>query len=314
MDKLDYKLIDQLQSQDFQKSTVLAQHLGVGARTVRRRLSAMKNKGIIKVIGVPNPMSYGSWAKIGIKVEPGTLREVANKLIEHQSVYFVAYCLGTFNIMIGVLFETMDQLALFFNSELTRIKGIASAETMMLLCPRKYYNFSWPEPVWEDKGDGKGASHNSASYYNYNEIDDMDRRIMDYLMKDALTPVKVLKSRLGIGESTIRNRIKRLLKLDIFRIEAVPNPELLEYEVWATMGVTINHQFAHKVINSIIKNPAVYLASVSVGRFNIIIAARFQNLNLLNDFVGTELAEIEGISAIETFLLTKPLKYHTIKW
>ena len=123
-----------------------------------------------------------------------------------------------------------------------------------------------------------------------------------------------LKSRLGIGESIIRKRLKDMLNREVFKIAVVPNPEILEYEVWATMGITIHHQFAHKVIDGIIKYPAVYLASLSLGRFNLVIAARFQNIDLLNQFIKTELPAIEGISSVEAFLHNKPLKYHNINW
>jgi len=317
MGELDKKLLNELQSQGFQKSTILALRLGIGERTIRRRISIMKSKGIIKIIAVPNPVlsGYRAWAKIGIKVEPRSLFHVARELIEHPSIYFVAYSLGTFDILIAVQFDTMDRLTYFVNSELTKVKGILGTETMILMCPRKYYNFSWPEPVFKKKAnDGGEYYHDVTTSYSVYEIDDIDHGIINILMEDALTPVKTLKSRLGIGEGMIRKRIKKMLEEEVFKIEVVPNPESLEYEVWATMGLTINHQFTHKVINAILKNPAVYLASVSIGRFNIIISARFHNIDLLSKFVNVELAEIKGISTIETFLHTKPLKYHNTKW
>ena len=310
MDKLDRKLLGELESRGFQRSTVLAPRLGVGERTIRQRINAMKRKGTIKIIAVPNPVlaGYRAWAKIGIKVKPGSLLDVTHKLIEHRSIYFVAHSLGTFDIVIAAHFDIMERLTYFVNSELAKVEDILNTETMILMCPRKYYNFSWPEPIFEE---------NNGEYSiveSYSEIDDTDRKIINVLIEDALVPVRVLETRLGIGESTIRKRIKKLAKEEVFKIEAVPNPEFLENEVWATMGLTISHQFSHKVINAILQNPAVYLASVSLGRFNIVISARFHNIALLNEFVNIELAKINGIIAVETFLHTKVLKYHNIKW
>jgi len=105
-----------------------------------------------------------------------------------------------------------------------------------------------------------------------------------------------------------------MLDNEVYKVEVVPNPEILKYAAWATMGITINQQDAHKVLDSIIKYPAVYLASVSLGRFNLIIAARFHNTNLLNQFVTGDLSLIPGISSTETFLHNKPLKYHNVNW
>ncbi len=313
VDKLDQELLSELQNQGFQKSTVLATRFGVGERTVRRRINTMKRKGIIKIVALPNPVlsGYKAWAKIGIKVRPGMLFRVAQELVEHPSVYFVAYSLGIFDIMIAVHFNTMDMLTYFVNLELTKIKGTLSVETMILANPRKYYNFAWPEPifirhnVWE---------HTRYATKDFHELDEADYRIINALMEDGLTPVRALKSRLGMGAGVIRKRIRRMLNDGVFNIEVVPNPELLGYEVWATLGLTTSDRSAHKVINAIIENPAVYLASNSVGRFSIVIAVRFHNIELLNEFIHIKLAGIKGVGTVETFLHIKPLKYHSIKW
>lgn len=316
MDELDHKLLGELESKGFQKSTTLAPLLGVGERTIRKRISDMRSKGIIKIVALPNPvlLGYKAWAKIGIKVELGSSYRVACELAEHPSVYFVAYTIGTFDIIIAVHFYTIDQLTHFVNSELTNVKGILSTETMMLICPRKYYHFSWPAPAFKETNNGSEHYLDVTASGNHYEADEVDRRILSILGEDGLARPATLKSRLGIGETTIRKRMKNMLNNGVFRIEVVPNIEVLEYEAWATMGISINHQFAHKVLDAIIKHPAVYLASVSLGRFNLIIAARFHNIDLLHQFVNMDLPAIEGVSSIETFLHNKPLKYHNINW
>lgn len=316
MDKLDQKILSELQSQGFQKSTALVPLLGVGERTIRRRISAMRSKGIIKIIALPNPVLFGyrAWAKIGIKVEHGSLYQVSRELVEHPSIYFVACALGRFDIIIAVRFDTIDRLTYFVNSELSRVKGILNTETWMLVSPRKYYHFSWPAPVFKKTKNGWEPYRDATVSHSHYEVDEVDRRILGILGEDGLARPASLKSRLGIGESAIRKHMKDMLDNEVYEVEVVPNPEILEHEAWATMGITINQQHAHKVIDSIIKYPDVYLASVALGRFNLIIAARFHNTNLLNQFVMTDLPSIQGISSTETFLHNKPLKYHNINW
>jgi len=53
---------------------------------------------------------------------------------------------------------------------------------------------------------------------------------------------------------------------------------------------------------------------VAIGRFNLVIAARFHHIDSINQFINIKLPEIEGISYVETFLHNKPLKYHNIHW
>ena len=146
IDKLDENIISELQAYGFQKSSSLAMKLGVCERTVANRINKLKSNNLIRIVAVPNPMltSTKAWAKIGIKVEPRFLRQVARELTEHPLIYFVAYSLGTFDIIIAANFDSVDDLTKFVNSELININGITSTETMMLVHPRKYYNFTWP--------------------------------------------------------------------------------------------------------------------------------------------------------------------------
>jgi Lrp/AsnC family transcriptional regulator, regulator for asnA, asnC and gidA len=314
MDELDQKLLNELQTRGFQKSENLAEDFDIGGRTIRRRIGNMKSKGIIKVIAVPNPvlLGYKAWAKIGIKVSPSEASRAARALVEHPSIYFVASSFGKFDFLIGVHLDTIENLTEFINSELTAIPGIQSTETMILISPRKYYNFSWPEPAAVAE---KRCEH-CNSVLPPHGIDDIDRQIVGILTLDGLTPpaIPTLKKKLKMAEGTIRKRVKEMLEHEVFKIEVAPNPAVLEYEVWATIGIVVTRRSAHELIDIIVKNPDVYLASTSLGRFNIVISARFHNIDLFTKFVNEELIQVPGISYVESFLHTKPLKYHNIKW
>jgi len=315
MDEVDQRILSELQNRGFQKSTALASVLSIGERTIRRRLSNMISEGMIKIIAVPNPVSFGyrAWAKIGIKVAREALNRVARVLVEHPSIYFVAYAFGRFDIIIAVHLDTIEKLTHFVNSELTKVKGILSAETMILSSPRKYYHFSWPEPTFEKTKDPWNPYQDANVRHGYKR-DEVDQRILDVLREDGLTRTKSLKLKLGIGENTIRKHIRNMLDNEVYKLEVVPNPALLENEMWATTGIVINHKFVHRMMKHIVEHPAVYLASAALGRFNIIIATRFHNAELLHQFLAVDLQSMPGISFIETAIHNKPLKYHNIIW
>ena len=316
MDELDQKLLNELERRGFQSTTTLAHCFDVGERTIRRRIGNMLSKDIIRIVALPNfpLLGYRAWAKIGIKVEAGHLSSVARRLVEHPCIYFVACALGRFEIIIAVKCKTTDGLMYLLNSELTEVKGIRSTEAMMLVYPSKYYNFSWPAPKFKKSKDGGEYYIDVDSVTNSCEVDEVDSKLLSILMEDGLARPASLKSKLGIGESTIRKRIRNMLNNEVFKRVIVPNPEVLEYEVWATVGITIDGQFSHKVMEALIKHPAVYLASYSIGRFNLIIAARFHSIDLLDRFVNMELPAIAGVGSVETFLHVRPLKYHNINW
>ena len=201
-----------------------------------------------------------------------------------------------------------------FQAILIGVRGIRGTEAMMFVSPFKYYNFCWPALKLRN-GTAMGeycvdASSATAVY----ELDEIDSAILSALRKDGLVRPTSLKSKLGIGEGAIRKRIRNMLNHKVFQTVAVSNPEVIEYELWATMGITINDRFSHKSVKTLTDNPAVYLASYSLGRFNFIIEARFRSITLLEQFVSTELPAIKGVDSVETFLHVKHLKYNNINW
>ncbi len=316
MDELDQKLLNELEGRGSQTTTTLAHHFDVGERTIRRRIGNMLSKDIIRIIALPNfpLLGYRAWAKIGIKIEAGYLSSVTRWLVEHPRIYFVACALDKFEILIAVNYKTTDGLMYFLNSELTEVKGIRSTEAMMLVYPSKYYSFSWPAPKFKKGKDGGEYYIDVNSATSVCELDEVDSKILSLLQEDGLVRPAGLKSKLGIGESTIRKRIRNMLNNEVFKTVVVPNPEFLEYEAWATMGITVNDQFSHKTMKTLAEHPAVYLASYSIGRFNLIIAARFHSIDSLDRFVNMELPTIVGVGSVETFLHVRPLKYHNINW
>ncbi|MEW6142544.1 MAG: Lrp/AsnC family transcriptional regulator [Chloroflexota bacterium] len=316
LSELDRKILSLLEEGGYQKKSVLSSILGVSERTVSRRIDSMKSRGLIKIIAIPNLMllGYKAWAKIGIKVAPGTLFDVARELVLHPSVYFVAYALGDFDIMIAVRFHTIDGLAYFTNFELTRIKGIMRSETMLLIGPRKYYDFNWPAFKYEMKDSSLEYYLLQDAYTKSYEVNGVDEKILSVLQEDALIRPAAIRTRLGVGEATIRRRLKEMSSKNVFKIVVVPNMELLEYETWASIGISVNDPSVNKVLDSIIKLPSVYLAALALGKYNIVLGTKFRNVSLLNQFVQIDLPSVPGIKSVELFLHNKPVKYHNINW
>jgi DNA-binding Lrp family transcriptional regulator len=311
MDELGKLLLEVLQAHGMQKSEALAVSLGVGGRTIRRRLSEMKRDGVFKLVPIPNRVSLGhrAWARIGIKISLKSSFEVAKSLVDHPLICSVASSIGSFDFIIDVQIDTFEELAHFINAELTRIQGIQNTETMILMTPRKYYEYFWPEPKYHEK-----CKYCNNTIIKKSKIDDIDRKIIDILTHEGLLPLPVLESKLKISNGTIRKRVKDLLKHQAFKIEVVPDPSVSGYEIAATVGVMVNDCSAHAVIDKIIDNPSVYLASTSLSRFNVVLGVRYQNMELFTKFINKDLTSIPGVNYIEPFLHTKLLKFHTIKW
>ena len=316
MDKFDQKIILDLMNQGVENNAILAHKYQVTERTIHTRISKLIDNNSIKLLVAPNIvlLGYNAWARIGIKVQLGSLNRMARKLAAHPKIYWVALTLGRFDIMISVYFDTADQLANFINSELIELKGIRDIETILLVSPRKYNHFSWAATsLTSDRSPLRPGGNTTDSYSHY-KLQDVERRILDVLVAEGPVRPKEMASKLGISESKIRKHMKVMRQNEVYKIEVVPMVWTMEYVINANIGITIHGQFPHKIIDSINENRGVYLASVTLGRFNLLIGTRFSNLDLLNVFLREFLPSIPGISTIESYLIVKLLKYHNVVW
>ena len=82
-------------------------------------------------------------------------------------------------------------------------------------------------------------------------------------------------------------------------------------DVAATIGIALHQCSVANVLEYIVSQyPRVLMASMCIGRFNIILTASNRNNDDLNEFVNNNLKSIKGVTAIETFIHTKRLKFH----
>jgi DNA-binding Lrp family transcriptional regulator len=312
MDRLDQEIMMTLEKHGLIGNDKLAHIHGVNERTIRRRISNLLDNNLVKMVVVPNIvlLGYKAWARIGIRVKPDCLDEVVRALVKHPAVFFVAYTLGIFDIVISTHFRTIEELADFIDLELTRIKGIISVETMLLVSPRKYNLFNWPKSSLRVNMEIMNKNNQNTVGYKY-ELGEIERKMLDILMEVGPIRAKNLASKIGLSENKIRSRLKSMWQNEVYKIEVVPIADILE-ETQATVGITISQQSSDKIIDEVIAHPSVFLASASLGRFNIILGTRFRKAELFNEFVTKVLPSVSGINSIETFLHMKWLKYRNI--
>jgi len=315
LDKIDLKILDELRRQGYQKAPILAPKMNLGVDAVRRRIHRMETAGIFKVTTIPNPVAFGykAWAQIGVKVELGYKDSVMRQLLNHPDIYFVGKCLNEFDIWLGVFFNNTESLAQFANDELIRLTGVVGIETMQMVSPKKYYHFSWPTPNNTKSAARHGNTISNGDQQPY-QPDEMDRKILRIMQKDALIRPEKLKTKLGLGESTTRKRVRNLLNNGLAAIEVIPNPEVIQFELFTEIGIKVNRESAAKVLDAIVEKWDVHFASQCLGRFNIMIGANFHGIDRLSHFISIDLPTIPGINAIQSFILSKPIQYHGIDW
>ena len=135
VDDLDRKLIHELQKNGREVYVDLARKLGVVEGTVRKRVKHLLDRGIIKIVAVPNvrELGYGFTSIMGLQVRMEDLRKVAEKLAQNQHVCYLAFVTGRYDLMAIVVTQSPEELSRFIEKEVSAIPSILRTETFVNL-------------------------------------------------------------------------------------------------------------------------------------------------------------------------------------
>jgi Lrp/AsnC family transcriptional regulator, regulator for asnA, asnC and gidA len=144
MDELDRRIMKLLRPNARRSYASIARALGVSEPTVRNRVDRLIKRGAILPWAGINPAAIGLPvdAMVGIRVNRGYGRGVGARLAAMESVAYVGYTTGSFDILIEVHLPDNEALYRFLNEELEEIEGIAHTETWHIL-RTDTTNFEW---------------------------------------------------------------------------------------------------------------------------------------------------------------------------
>lgn len=148
LDAIDSTIIRILQEDGRAPFTTIAKQLGISEGAVRNRIGQLIESKILRIIGVADPtaLGYDAYAMVGIKVAAGHDPEKAAYYFrERDEVTYVVFVAGRYDLLVEVICETHDQLAMFLREHCYSRKDLAEVEPMV--CLAMYKNLlKWGQP------------------------------------------------------------------------------------------------------------------------------------------------------------------------
>lgn len=135
--------------------------------------------------------------------------------------------------------------------------------------------------------------------------DALDWKIIDLLRKEHLNN-NALARELDVSEGTIRQRVKRLKDAEILRVTGRINPDILEEQQLALIGIQVGEASKLEAkAREISRLPQVLSTSIVSGRYDVMAEVLVASNRGLVDFLTEHLSTVEGLQSSETFLLLK---------
>lgn len=138
-DDVDLKLIDLL-NHDVRKSYKwLANKINVDPVTVKRRLRILIGQEIIRLGVMIDHSKIGTAINVlfAFTAELGSLNTVLEELINLRQIHWVWSIAGRFDILALARFSSNDEIIDFIHKELSKIQGLKSSETFILVGRKK---------------------------------------------------------------------------------------------------------------------------------------------------------------------------------
>jgi Lrp/AsnC family transcriptional regulator for asnA, asnC and gidA len=158
-DGIDWKIVTLLNEDGRMPSAEIARRLGsVSARTITNRINNLSEQGIINIRAVVNPemVGYSVMADVFIEVEPGRVREVAEKAARYPQVSYVACATGESDVSISLRVRSIEELFNFVTEKLGKIPGVRRTQSYLLPLKLKDLD-TWLPPYMLDNNDDADA-------------------------------------------------------------------------------------------------------------------------------------------------------------
>jgi len=127
IDHKDKRIIEILEKNARVPNTEIAKMLGISESTVRKRISDLESKGVIKkytVIVDPSKIGYNTVTILGVDVDPTKFLDVAKELAKLPETKYVATSTGDHMIMAEIWTKDGQALAELISNRIGKMQGV----------------------------------------------------------------------------------------------------------------------------------------------------------------------------------------------
>ncbi|MGV0852605.1 Lrp/AsnC family transcriptional regulator [Mycolicibacterium phlei] len=136
-------------------------------------------------------------------------------------------------------------------------------------------------------------------------LDELDRQIIRFLQSNARMPNTEIARALKVTETTIRNRVNRLLEEELIEMVALITPKAKDATVSAFILVCVLPESVEEAIEILKPRPEVRYLGRMLSRSQILMETFFTDHDHLLQFQDECLGRLPGVQAIDTSLVLK---------
>lgn len=136
------------------------------------------------------------------------------------------------------------------------------------------------------------------------KIDNLDRKILEIVMRNARIPSKDVAMECGVSRAAIHQRIQRMIDLKVITGSGYNvNPKVLGYATCTYIGVNLERGAMYRdVVAEFDKIPEIVECHFTTGPYTMFIKLYARDNEHLMDLLNNKMQEIPGVTATETLI------------
>jgi len=133
-------------------------------------------------------------------------------------------------------------------------------------------------------------------------LDALDEKLIGVLKENARQSSEKLAKKLNVSPTTVRRRLKKLIRTQAVRMVALVEPSKAGISLLTIIAFDIAHDSLDQAIQLLMDQTEVKRISTTTGRFDIMVEAAFHSTQELSDFLQKKLIGLKGLKDTETFV------------
>jgi len=136
------------------------------------------------------------------------------------------------------------------------------------------------------------------------QIDDLDRKILDIITKNARIPYLEVARECGVSGAAIHQRVQRLMRIGVIRgSEFKVDPVLVGFKTCAYIGIFLEHPgHFHEVVKKFQDVPEIIECHYTTGNYSLFIKVYAGDNEHLKNILSDKIQNIPGILRTETLI------------
>ena len=146
---------------------------------------------------------------------------------------------------------------------------------------------------------------------NGTKLDDLDRRIVEKLGRDARVSNRQIAAELGVTEGTVRSRIKRLQAERLLQFTVVTDFRLAGSPNLVMLGIDAEPSRVQTLANQLSALDDINCVIILLGRYSLLAMGLFTSIEQLNDMVNLRIRTMECVRDVESMISVHNVKYES---